>query len=297
LVEQIAALRAERGAVILAHNYQPAEVQDIADFVGDSLELSRRAAATDAEVIVFCGVTFMAETAAILSPQKTVLLPNLEAGCPMAAMITAEQLRARKAELPGVPVVCYVNSTAEVKAESDICCTSANAIKVVESLPDDRVLFVPDSCLGQWVARHTKKEVILWPGYCVTHHRIFAEDILRLKRLYPDAEAFVHPECTNEVVQVADQVLSTGGMIRRAGETSAHHIIIATECGIIHRLQKENPDKEFHCASELALCPNMKRITLEHVLDSLREMKYRIQVEESIRVRALRTIERMLAVQ
>jgi quinolinate synthase len=295
LVDRILALKAERHAVILAHNYQLAEVQDIADFVGDSLELSRRAAATDAETIVFCGVSFMAETAAILSPDKAVLIPDWEAGCPMAAMITAQQLREEKARRPGLPVVCYVNTSAEVKAESDICCTSANAIEVVNSLEAEEVIFVPDWCLGNWAQRHTDKRLHLWPGYCNTHHRILAADIERVKGEHPAAEVMVHPECTPDVVALADHVASTGGMIRVARESPAREFIVGTEVGIIHRLKGDHPDKEFYPTSSLVVCPNMKRINLEKVLWSLEDMRHRVEVPADVRERARDAIDRMIA--
>ena len=296
LVAKINELRQERKAIILAHNYQIGEVQDIADLVGDSLELSRKAAATDAQVIVFCGVQFMAETAAILCPEKTVLIPDPEAGCPLADMITVEQLRQEKAKYPGVPVVCYVNSSAEVKAESDICCTSANAVEVIDSLAEDTVIFVPDYCLGQYAAAQTKKKVILWQGFCYAHHRILADDIRRLQREHPQAEVWVHPECTWDVIQLADHVLSTGGMIKRAPKSPAPEIIVGTEKGIIHRLKKENPDKEFYPTSENVICANMKLITLGKVLWSLQDMQHRVEVDEPIRARAQRGIDRMLEV-
>ena len=296
LREHILRLKQERRAVILAHNYQPGDVQDIADFVGDSLELSRQAAATDAEVIVFCGVHFMAETAAMLSPQRAVLLPDLEAGCPLSECATAEQVRARRAELPGVPAVCYVNTAAEVKAECDICCTSANAVRVVESLPEDRVLFLPDRNLAAWVQTQTTKQIIPWPGVCPTHLFVQARDIERLRREYPEAEVMVHPECTPDVIALADHALGTGGMIRLARESPARTFIVGTEVGIIHRLQKEAPDKTFIPASKRIVCPNMKRITLEKVLWALEDRRYRITVPDEIRARAVRAIERMLAV-
>ena len=281
--------------MILAHNYQVGEVQDIADFVGDSLELSRQAAATDAEVIVFCGVRFMAETAKILSPRKTVLLPDPNAGCPLCDMATAEQVRRRKTSLPGVPVVAYVNTTAEVKAESDICCTSSNAVKVVESLPEEEILFLPDRNLGSWTAEQTGKRLILWEGYCITHQRILPEHILSLKEKHPEAEIVVHPECNPEVRRLANAVRSTSGILRFARESSAPAIIVGTEIGILHRLKKENPGKLFLAPSAVAVCPNMKRISLEKVLWALEEMLYPIEVPEEIRLRAKRAIDRMLA--
>ncbi len=296
MIAKIQTLRRELKAVILAHNYQLGEVQDVADFVGDSLELSQNAAKTGAEVIVFCGVHFMAETASILSPGKTVLLPDEHAGCPMANMITAARLREKKKELPGIPVVCYVNSTAEVKAESDICCTSANAVKVVESLAADEVLFIPDQYLGHYVSTQTKKKVHLWPGFCPTHTRIQPNDILRLRQEYPQAKVVVHPECRPEVAALADEVLSTGGMCRFAHETPAREIIVGTELGIIYRLRKENPGKRFIPVSEQAVCPNMKLINLEKILWCLEEMAPRVQVPETIRVKAKTAVDRMLAV-
>ncbi|HXX59260.1 MAG TPA: quinolinate synthase NadA [Dehalococcoidales bacterium] len=294
IITRITQLKKQRNAVILVHNYQRPEIQDIGDFVGDSLELSQKAATVQADVIVFCGVDFMAETAYIVNPKRTVLLPEPEAGCPMAQMITAEKLIEKKKELPDVAVVCYVNSSAAVKAESDICCTSANAVKVVQSLGDRDILFVPDQYLGQWVSQKTGKQMHLWPGFCPTHMRVLAEDILRLKKQYPGAVAVVHPECRPEAKAAADEVLSTGGMMRFARETKAKTIIIGTETGIIYRLQKENPDKKFIAVSDKVICPNMKRTTLEKVLWSLQEMEHRITVPEDIRQRALRAVQRML---
>ncbi len=296
LEERILKLKKERNAVILAHNYQVGEVQDIADFVGDSLELSRKAAETNAEVIVFCGVHFMAETAAIICPNMTVLLPDEHAGCPMANMITAEQLRQKKEELPGATVVCYVNTSAEVKAESDICCTSANAIKIVQSLGDKEILFIPDQYLGHYVSTRTGKEMALWPGFCPTHVRIMAGDIIKLKKEYPKARAVVHPECRPDVIAVADEVLSTGGMIRYARREDVSEMIVGTETGIIHRLKKENPGKKFIPASKRAICPNMKLINLEKVLWSLEEMAPRVEVPEAVRLKAKAAVDRMLAV-
>jgi len=296
LAERVLKLKRERNAVILVHNYQLGEVQDIADFVGDSLELSQKAAKTEADVIVFCGVHFMAETASILCPDKTVLLPDEHAGCPMADMLTAEQLRQKKKELPNATVVCYVNSTAEVKAESDICCTSANAVKVVESLDNDEILFVPDQYLGHYVSTRTDKKLHLWPGYCPTHVRILPQDIIRLKQEYPQAKAVVHPECRPDVIAVADEVMSTGGMIRYARREDVGEMIVGTELGIIYRLRKENPGKRFIPVSEQAICPNMKLITLEKVLWSLEEMSPEVKVPEAIRLKAKTAVDRMLAI-
>ncbi len=296
LIDSILKLKKERNAVILAHNYQRGEVQDIADFVGDSLELSQNAARTDAGVIVFCGVHFMAETASILCPDKTVLLPDIHAGCPMANMITAERLLKKKEESPDATVVCYVNSTAEVKAESYISCTSANAVKVIESLDSREILFVPDQYLGHYISTKTDKKMILWPGFCPTHIKIQSGDISRLRQEHPQAKVIVHPECRPEVIALADEVLSTGGMIRFARQTEAREIIVGTEVGLLHRLGKENPDKTFIPASEQAVCPNMKLITLEKVLWSLEDMTLEVKVPEEIRVRAKAAVDRMLAV-
>ncbi|MFC1955307.1 quinolinate synthase NadA [Chloroflexota bacterium] len=296
LEERILKLKQERNAVILVHNYQLGEVQDIADFIGDSLELSQRAAETDADVIIFCGVHFMAETAAILCPNKTVILPDTHAGCPMANMVTAEQLSQKKKELPEAAVVCYVNTTAEVKAKSDICCTSANAVKIVESLDNKEILFIPDQYLGHYVFTRTGRKMTFWPGYCPTHARIQPHDITRLKQEYPQAKAVVHPECRPEVIALADEVLSTGGMIRCAKREDVSEMIVGTEMGIIYRLRKENPGKKFLPVTEQAICPNMKLITLEKVLWSLEEMTYKVEVPEDIRLKAKAAVDKMLAV-
>ena len=294
LTERILSLKKRRKAVILAHNYQLGEVQDVADLVGDSLELSQNAAKTDADVIVFCGVHFMAETASILCPDKTVLLPDINAGCPMADMITAEKLRERKGELPGVAVVCYINSSAEVKAESDVCCTSANAVKVVESIDAKEILFVPDQYLGHYTSTKTDKKMILWPGFCPIHVRIQPQDITRLKLEHPQAKVVVHPECRPEVIALADEVRSTSGICRFARETEAKQIIVGTEIGIIHRLRKENPGKKFIPASEQAVCPDMKLITLEKILRSLEEIAPEVKVPENIRLKAKAAVDKML---
>lgn len=295
LIAQILSLKKQKNAIILSHNYQLGEVQDIADFVGDSLELSQQAAKTAADVIVFCGVHFMAETAYILSPQKTVLLPDLQAGCPLANMITPQALRDAKKEHPNAVVICYVNSSAAVKAESDICCTSANALRLVEKVPPDReILFVPDQYLGGYVASKTGRKMILWPGYCPTHARILARDIVRLRTEYPKAKVLVHPECRTETQAVADAVLSTGGMIRYVRENDATDFIIGTEIGILHRLRKENPAKRFIPVSEQAVCPRMKLITLETILWSLERMEHKITVPESIRLKAKQAVDRMV---
>ncbi len=296
LQERILKLKKGMNAIILTHNYQLGEVQDIADLVGDSLELSRKAAETTAEVIVFCGVHFMAETASILCPDMTVLLPDINAGCLMADMITAAQLRQKKKELPGATVVTYINSTAEVKAESDICCTSANGVKIVDSLDSDEILFVPDQYLGHYIASKTGKKMTLWPGYCPTHARIQPEDIIRLRQEYPRARAVVHPECRPEVIALADEVLSTSGICRYARREDISELIVGTELGIIHRLRKENPDKKFIPVSEQAICPDMKSITLEKVLRSMETMAPQVKVPEAIRTRAKAAVDRMLAI-
>jgi quinolinate synthase len=297
LIKKINELKAERNAVIIAHNYQPGEVQDIADFTGDSLALSVRAAATDAEVIVFCGVKFMAETAAILSPGKTVLLPDKNAGCPMADMITGEQLRELKQKHPDALVVCYVNSSAEVKAESDYCCTSANAVEVVESLPKDRkIIFVPDQHLGRFVIEKTGRQMILWPGYCTTHIFITADDIKKAREAHPGAIVMAHPECTEEVKAVSDKLFSTGQMLKFTKQSDVKSFIIATETGIIHSLKKENPGKEFYPVTNRVVCPNMKRITLDKVLWSLEDMHYKITVPADIAAKARQSLEKMVAI-
>ena len=296
ITEKIRKLKTERRAVILAHNYQIPEVQDIADFVGDSLGLSIQASRTDAAVIVFCGVHFMAETAKILSPQKTVLLPDEHAGCPMANMIDGRQLRALKEKHPGAKVLCYVNTSAEVKAECDLCCTSANAVTMVQkALKDEReIIFVPDQYLADYVSGQTGRKFIIWNGFCPTHARILPQDIARAKALHSAAEVIAHPECTPEVRRLADRVASTEGMCRYVKETKAREIIVGTEIGIIHRLKKENPEKAFYPASERAVCPNMKRITLEKVLWALEDMRPEIDVPSEIASKARRCIERML---
>ncbi|MGC9514784.1 quinolinate synthase NadA [Methanocrinis sp.] len=296
LADEISRLKEEQNAVILAHNYQPGEVQDVADLRGDSLELSRAAAGEKAEVIVFCGVDFMAETAAILSPEKRVIMPEAGAGCPMASMITARQLRRFKAEHPGAAVVCYVNSSAEVKAESDICCTSANGIEVVASLAEDQVLFVPDRNLGRYVARFTDKKIVTWDGYCYVHDRYTTEDVRRARALHPQAELLVHPECRPEVIDLADHVYSTSGIARHAKESPAQEFIVGTEIGMNYRLKQENPDKEFYPLSEEAVCVDMKKTSLEKVLSALQTLEPRVAVPEEIADRARGAIERMLAV-
>ncbi len=296
ILEKIGQLKKEHNAVILAHNYQIEEVQDAADYVGDSFELSRIAADSDADLIVFCGVHFMAESAAILSPEKTVLLPDLNAGCPLADLINADQLRDLKTQYPGAAVATYINTTAAVKAESDICITSANAVKVVNSLSEETVLLVPDGNLAHFVAERTSKTIIPWAGYCNTHHRVTAEDVLTARELYPEAVIIVHPECRPEVVALADVALGTGGMISYSRETTVKDIVIGTEMGMLHRLKKECPDKNFILLSPKLICPNMKYTNLEKVLNALEKREHVITVPAEIRERAVLALERMLAV-
>ncbi len=293
---EIRELLKERNAVLLAHNYMRDEVQEIADITGDSLALSMEAAKTRADVIVFCGVHFMAESASILSPDKKVLLPRLDAGCPMADMITVEGLLEMKKKHPGVPVVTYVNSSAAVKAHTDICCTSANAGRVVESLSENELIFTPDRNLGRFVARNSNKKFHFWDGFCPTHERLRAEDVIRLKAEYPDALFICHPECSPAVSDLADHACSTSGMYDYCRKSTAKRIIIGTEAGILFRLKKENPDKEFILASPGLICPNMKLISLEDILASLRTLAPEVRVEEDIRIPAKRALDRMLAV-
>ncbi|WP_407355747.1 quinolinate synthase NadA [Methanolobus sp. WCC5] len=296
LKERIAQLKKERNAVILAHNYQIPEVQDIADFTGDSLELARKAADQEADVIVFCGVDFMAETAAILSPDKTVLLPAKEANCPMAEMITAGELRVLKERFPEAAVVCYVNTTAEVKAESDICCTSSNALKVVQSLDADQVIFVPDRNLGSYVARFTEKKIMPWEGFCFVHDRIKPEDVKKAQNLHPEAELLVHPECRAEVIDMADHVASTSQMIEHVCRSRKKEFIIGTETGILHRMKKDCPEKLCYPLSSQAICSNMKRTDLMKVYSSLQDLNPRVSVPSDIADRACLSIRRMLEV-
>jgi len=297
LLQKIGKLKEQRKAVILAHNYQPGEIQDLADFTGDSLGLSIKASQTYAQVIEFCGVRFMAETAAILCPGKTVLLPDKFAGCPLADMITAQELRRLKQKNPGAVVVCYVNSSAEVKAESDYCCTSANAVELVNSLPADRtIIFVPDQHLGRFVAERTGRDMVLWPGYCPTHVLITEDDIKTAKGRYPDAVVMAHPECTEPVKALADQLLSTGQMLKFAAKSPAQKFIVASEIGIIHALKKQNPQAEFIAASDRAVCPNMKKITLAKIVGSLEDMQYRVTVSEEIAKRAKKSLDRMVEI-
>jgi len=297
LVTKIKELKKKRNAIILVHNYQLPEVQDIADFRGDSLELSRIAAKTEAEVIVFCGVYFMAETASILSPDKLVIMPDVSAGCPMANMMNADDLRKLKLKHPGAIAVGYVNTSAAVKAELDYCCTSTNAVAVVNALKDEKeIIFVPDKYLADYVSKKSGRKLISWHGFCPTHVKILPEDLKREKKFHPQAKVMVHPECLPAVVALADVVLSTSQMAKYAKEDSAREFIIGTESGLIYRLKQDNPDKEFYLASERAVCPNMKRTTQEKVLWALEELKDEVRVSEEIRKKARLAIERMLKI-
>ena len=320
LQEQILELKEQKRAIILSHNYQRDEVQDIADFVGDSLELSRIAATKDCEMIIFCGVHFMAESASILSPDKTVLLPEIDALCPMADMINVDSprpvrksfpgfdnppqyvyppefsLRDIKKQYPGVPVVAYVNTTAEVKAESDICCTSANVLKVIESLPGDTVICIPDKNLSLWAAKNTRKKVIAWDGYCNVHERVTTDDVKKARAEHPLALVMAHPECRIEVLEIADHVTSTSGMLRYAHASDAKEFIVGTEIGLMHRLRSENPEKLFYPLRKDMICPNMKRTTLKSILRAFQENTYVVKVPEEIRVPAKRALDRMLAI-
>lgn len=297
LIEKIKKLKNEKNAVILAHCYQNPEIDDVADFVGDSLYLSQMAAKTDADIIVFAGVYFMAQTAKILSPDKKVLLPRREAGCAMADMINVEQLRKFKSLHSGVPVVCYINSTAEVKAECDICCTSSNAVKIVESLKSDKVLFLPDQYLGKWVeSKLNGVEVITYDGCCPVHHQILAEDILNARDKYPDAKILSHPECRKEVTELSDYVGSTTGIMKYAKESNAKNFVIATEKGVVDRLRRDCPDKNFILIKENLLCKSMKCTTLEDIYKALCEEKYEIKVDAKLSEKAHLCIDRMLGV-
>ncbi|HEY5999338.1 MAG TPA: quinolinate synthase NadA [bacterium] len=295
--ERIRRLAREKGAIILAHNYQRYEVQQAADLVGDSLGLSAKAAETDARMIVFAGVHFMAESAKILSPRKKVVMPRADAGCPLADTITVEKLRALQAEHPGAPTVCYINSAAAIKAEVDVCCTSANMDKVVASLPDRKVLFVPDGNMGRYLQKLLpEKEIVTWKGVCPTHNRLRVDQVLEQKRLHPAAKFIAHPECRLDVIELADAVRSTTGFLRYAKESDATEFIIGTEVGLIPRLEAENPGKRFYPASEEMVCPNMKMTHLEDVLAVLETEDNEILVPDEIRVRAVRALERMLKI-
>ena len=298
LQEKIQKLKEKRNAVILAHSYQIKEIQEIADFVGDSLDLSYKAAQSQAKVILFCGVRFMAETASILCPDKIILLPDINAGCPLADMVTAKDLRELKKKNPQVKIVAYINTTAEVKAEVDVCCTSSNAVSVVASLKNmGEIVFVPDKNLGSFVKKKTKKNITLWNGFCPVHVQISAGDIENKKRLYPDAKIIVHPECLPEVVDMAEEGLSTGGMCKYAGEnTKIKQIVVGTEIGLLHKLRRENPEKDFFPASESAICPDMKLITLEKVYWALENMKYEIKISSDLRFKAKKAVDEMLKI-
>ena len=294
IVEEIIRLKKEKNAIILVHNYQRPEIQNIADSLGDSLGLAREAAKTDAQIIIFCGVRFMAETAKILSPEKMVLLPRKEAGCPMADMITAEDLRILKEKYPGAKVVSYVNTNADVKAESDICCTSANVIKVVRNIKAERVIFTPDKNLAAYCQRFVDKEIIPWNGYCYVHEKIRKEEVRLAKEKFPDALLLVHPECNPSVIDLADEVLSTSGMLNFAEKSDKKKFLIGTEEGLIYRLKKENPGKEFYTAGTAKMCRNMKLTTLNDVYSSLKEERYAIELSEGIIKSAQKALMGML---
>ena len=320
IAEEILTLKKSRNAVILAHNYQIDEVQEIADVTGDSLELARMGRDTACETIVLCGVLFMAESAAILSPDKTVLLPEQDATCPMADMIEVDRtrkvwkrfsgydrqpefecphdftLRDMKAQYPGAPVVAYVNTSAAVKAESDICCTSANVVSVVESLPDEKVICIPDRNLSMWAQKNSRKQIVSWDGFCHVHDRITVHDVQSARKVYPGAELLAHPECRIEVLEMADKVTSTSGMLKYVKTSAAKEFIVGTERGLLYRLRKENPGKIFHALREDMLCPNMKRTDLESILDALKYMKHVVSVPEEISVRAKKALDRMIAI-
>jgi len=296
LKEKIDELKGKLRAVIVAHNYQRPEVQDIADFIGDSLELSRRCAEVDAQTIVFCGVRFMAETAAILNPDRTVLLSEGSAGCPLADMINIDELKEWKQRYPQASVVCYINSSAEIKAESDICCTSANGVKVVDSVPGNDIFFVPDQNLGHYISTQTKKNIILYPGFCYVHHRIKPEQVKLAKQLHPEAQVIVHPECRPEVIDLADAALSTSQMLRYVKASSHNSFIIGTEEGLLHRLRLENPDKSFYLISNNQICTDMKKTTLETVAQTMESRQNIVTVPEAIRLKAKQAVDRMLAI-
>lgn len=295
IIKEILELKKERNAVIVAHSYQIDDIQEIADMVGDSFALSKYCASSNAETIVFCGVHFMAESAKILSPQKTVLLPERDAGCPMAEMANAEALREKKKQHPGSVVVCYINSTAEVKAESDICCTSSNALKIIRSIKEKDIIFVPDQNLGSYVAKQVpEKNIILWKGFCATHHKIKPEEVKKIKELHPDAQLLVHPECTPNVVELADYVGSTKQIIDYAAQSGKSKFIIGTEMGVLYKLKKDNPEKTFYLMAPGLVCPNMKKTSLMSLYNSLKEMKYQIELDGDIRIKAKGCLDRML---
>jgi len=295
LQHKVRELKEKLNAVVVAHNYQRPEVQDVADFVGDSLELARRCADMEAETVVFCGVRFMAETAAILNPSSTVLLSHPTAGCPLADMISITDLAEWKAKYPEATVVAYINTTAAIKADSHICCTSANGVRVVESVPAGEILFIPDQHLGHYVSTKTKKRMILYPGFCVTHTRLNEEQVKLAKQHHPEAEVLVHPECRAEVIALADAALSTSQMIRHAKESSAKSFLIGTEEGILHPLRKANPGKTFHLIANSLICPDMKKTGLETVIKTMELKQTTVTVPEEIRAKARQAIDRMLA--
>jgi quinolinate synthase len=294
LTKKIIKLKKKREAIILAHYYQLPEIQDVADFIGDSFDLSRKAARSRAKVIVFCGVKFMAESASILSPDKIVLLPEKFSNCPLAEMADIESLKSMKKRYPKASVVSYVNSTAEIKAESDVCCTSSNALKIVEKIDNDQIIFLPDKNLGDYVSKSADKEVIIWNGYCPAHHSITAEEVENIKKTYPNAEILVHPECKPEVVDLADYVGSTTQILNYAKNSKADTLIIGTEEGILYPLKKENPDKTFYILNPFLICPDMKKINLEKIYHSLKNMETIIEVPKNIRMKAKRALDRML---
>jgi len=294
LKKEIQALKVKQKAVILAHNYQRDEVQEVADFTGDSLSLAKTAVNVKAEVIVFCGVRFMAETAYILNPDKLILMPEPRAGCPLADMITVEDLRQLKADNPRTPVVCYVNSSAEIKAESDVCCTSANAVAIINNIPQKKLIFIPDANLARYAASQTNKDVIIWPGYCPTHQKIKPQQIIALKEKYPQAVFLAHPECQASVLALADFIGSTSEIYKFAQKTAAKVVIVGSEMGMLYRLQKENPDKLFLFPSQETICPNMKATNLKKVYRSLVELKTAITVPEPTRQLAAAAVRRMV---
>lgn len=307
MIEEINELKQQKNAVILAHNYQVPDVQDIADYVGDSLGLSQQAAQTDADTIIFCGVHFMAETASIISPDKTVLIPDLDAGCSLADSITADQLRRWKADHPEAVVVSYINTTAAIKADSDYCCTSSNAVQIVESIPEDKeILFLPDKFLGTYVEMITGRELNIWDGACHVHEKIGELNLADKQKQYPDAEVLIHPECgcsTSCMMKSAmyfdckdGHIHSTAGMLNRASESEAEEFVVATETGILHRMEKENPEKKFYAANDNAVCEYMKMITLEKLHDSLKNDRFEVKVPEELVAKARRPIERMLSI-
>jgi quinolinate synthase len=292
LIYKIKNLKKEKNAICLVHNYQRPEIYEIADFIGDSFGLSREASKTDAKVIVFCGVRFMAESAKILNQEKRVLLPSLEAGCPLADMISVDDLKRLKTRHPEAAVVAYVNTSAEVKAECDVCCTSANALKVVNSLPQNEIIFVPDYNMAKWVQMHTKKKIIAWKGDCYVHSRILYEKIAGAKKAHPEAKILAHPECSMDILKIADAVLGTEGMLKYASESESREFVIATEEGMVYKLQKELPDKKFYSAG--GICFNQKKIHLEDVYDSLKKGQYEIEVSSDIMARARKALDKML---